>query len=92
MAHIVDSTEHSFICPHHSAVENPKRVSPSMVMARGPSRNLATELVTKAEGDDDDGDAAWDDGDGGDATGEATPGGTKKKSKESKAEREARLE
>ena len=60
-------------------------------MARGPSRNLATELVTNVEGDDDDGEAAWE-GDGGDATGEATPGGTKKKSKESKAAREARLE
>jgi len=53
------------VCPHHSAVESPKRVSPSMVMARGPSRNLATELVKRSsESDDDNGEAAWV-GDGG---------------------------
>ncbi len=47
VTHIVDSAKNSFVCPHHSAIENVKRVSPSMVMARGPSRNLGGELDAK---------------------------------------------
>lgn len=44
--HIVDSAETSYICPHHSSVENPKRVSPSMAMARGGSRNMGGESAS----------------------------------------------